>query len=408
MTFFSYKSGGRVSRYLSDYRDRTVGDFNTSFTLEDWWEDTKQTQRIEEVTYGTVGQYGSYGIGSQVKGSGVGNDTQIATGGIFVVGSRGPFRVSGSAEAFPVLRPNTNIYCGGGICIYSYESGNVSETVGQYGSSVINAGVGARRIDSFQFVFDTWQSISRFTGAAECRSYIYEPGIVEEFNELDYGLITANAGTTLNYGNISEVHGSGEVDHGYVRHTTERRRFGFKKVIGEAQAKATNAWVGSGRIRKFGSQVSPAIYGYIVDGKVRSFTVLGTADVDFSPAEYGRGVLPLRGTVTEEFCTGFIGSGSLKKFSGLAESVTWNPEEKQMLFSFIGTGSEKQTDNYLGKGLLHTFSGAAESVTANDEITAGLFRVGGSGHSSETDVYVGTGIFSTFSSLTESSTWNPD
>ena len=33
-----------------------------------------------------------------------------------------------------------------------------------------------------------------------------------------------------------------------------RRRFGFTRVIGEAQAKATNAWVGSGRIRKFGRE----------------------------------------------------------------------------------------------------------------------------------------------------------
>ena len=187
MTNFSYKSGGRVSRYLSDYRDRTVGDFNTSFTLEDWWEDTKQTQRIEEVTYGTVGDYGSYGIGSQVKGSNVGNDTQIATGGIFVVGDRGNFKFGGTATTFAKFMPLTNITCIGGICIYSYEAGNRSETVGQHGSSVINAGIGARRIDSFQFVFDTWQSISRFTGAAECRVYNYQPDIVEDYSELDYG-----------------------------------------------------------------------------------------------------------------------------------------------------------------------------------------------------------------------------
>ena len=124
MANFSYKSGGRVSRYLSDYRDLTVGDLNVSYTLEDWWEDTKQTQRIEEITYGTVGQYGSYGIGSQVKGSGASNDNQVATGGIFVVGDRGRHHLSGAATTFAKFMPLTNITCVGGICIYSYEAGN--------------------------------------------------------------------------------------------------------------------------------------------------------------------------------------------------------------------------------------------------------------------------------------------
>ena len=196
MTNFSYKSGGRVSRYLSDYRDQTVGSLNVSYTLEDWWEDTKQTQRIEEVTYGTVGAYGSYGISSQVKGSGASNDNQVATGGIFVVGDRGKFYFGGAATCFAKFQPITNITCFGTgasrYCIYSYESGNRSETVGQHGPAVINAGIGARRIDSFQFVFDTWKSISRFTGAAECRVYNYQPDIVEDYSELDYGLITAN------------------------------------------------------------------------------------------------------------------------------------------------------------------------------------------------------------------------
>ena len=70
-----------------------------------------QTQRIEEITYGTVGQYGSYGIGSQVKGSGASNDNQVATGGIFVVGDRGRHHLSGAATTFaksPFLRETTS------------------------------------------------------------------------------------------------------------------------------------------------------------------------------------------------------------------------------------------------------------------------------------------------------------
>jgi len=375
MTNFSYKSGGRVSRYLSDYRDMTVGTLNVSYKLEDWWEDTKQTQRIEEITYGTVGQYGSYGIGSQVKGSGGANDTQIATGGIFVVGDRGNFRFSGAATCFAKSVPITSITCSGGVCIYSYEAGNVSETVGQHGSSVINAGIGARRIDSFQFVFDTWKSIVRFVGAAECRVYNYtDSDFVEEFNELDYGLITANAGTTLNYGNISDVHGSGEVNHGYIRHTTERRRFGFKKIIGQAQARATNAWRGSGRIRKFGREESPLLWKWIADGKVR---ISGTAEESI-PRRFGSegGSLRLDGTCVPVITAITTGDGNLRKFGGSAESATFNPDEKQMLFSFTGgITSEKHVESYVGSGRIKNLSKIEKQTGTFGYIGSGLIQL---------------------------------
>ena len=357
MTSFSYKSGGRTSRYLSDYRDLTVGDLNVSYTLDDWWEDTKQTQRIEEVTYGTVGEYGSYGIGSQVKGSGVGNDTQIATGGIFVVGSRGRFLIGGAATTFTKSQPVTSIVCSGGVCVYSYEAGNISETVGQHGPSVINAGIGARRIDSFQFVFDVWQPISRFVGAAECRVYNYEPDYTEDYNELDYGLITANATITNDYGSVAEEHGSGEENYGHILDGFVTR-FGFKKIIGEAQARATNSWVGSGRLKKFGAQVSPAIYGYIVDGKVRSFHISGTGGESIPRFYFSEGgTLHLDGNGIPVITAITSGDGNLRKFGGSAESSTFNPDEKQMLFSFVGgITAEKHTETYIGSGRLKNFA----------------------------------------------------
>ena len=395
---YNYKSSGILSRIIFEHKDETIASQSNTVVTEYNYKQAL-TQRIEEANYGSVGTYGSEGIGS---------NTTDGKGGILIVGERGTSFLSGSATCFAKLMPITNISCNNGICVYSYEAGNVSETVGLHGPSTINF-LGARRIDSFQFVFDTWQSISRFVGAAECTAKVYEPGIVDidDYNEVDYGLITANHTNTIDNGLITELGAVTLEDRGNILEVA-RRRFGFTRVIGEAQAKATNAWRGSGRIRKFGNEKSPLIWKWIADGKVRGITVLGTADVNYSPAPKGRGILPLRGISTESFGLEFSGSGSLKKFSGVAESITWNPEEKQMLFSFIGVGSERQTDSYLGTGLLHTFSGAAESRTASDDITAGLFRVGGSGHSSETDVYIGSGVFSTFSGLSESTTWNPD
>jgi len=361
---YSYKTNGIVSRSISDYRDNIISDFS-NFRI---WEGDKEFTEGQEPTitiaetsvvsnnYGKVGDYGAYSISSRTKGSGVGSDIQVTTAGcILTSGGRNP-RFSGSAVTYAIRQPITNIICTGGVCIYSYEAGNVGETVGQYGSSVINAGVGARRIDSFTFVFDTWQHISRFTGAAECRSYIYEPGTfeLEGYNELDYGLITANAGTTKNYGSVTDISSAELVNHGFIldRYQT---RYGFKRVIGEAQARATNAWTGSGRLKSFGSQVSPAIYGYIVDGKVRSFQFLGTGGESiprFYTSEGGSLRISNEPVAVGQTIHTF-GDGNFSHFGGAAESSTWNPEEKQMLFSFTGGATDIQhRQTFVGSGRL--------------------------------------------------------
>ena len=247
--------------------------------------------------------------------------------------------------------PITNISCNNGICVYSYEAGNVSETVGLHGPSTINF-LGARRLSSFTFIFDTWQSISRFTGAAECTAKVYEPGFVEEFNTLDYGLISSNHNSTIDNGLISVSTTVGE-DRGHILDGVQTR-FGFKKIIGEAQARATNAWRGEGRLIAFGKQDSPGLYGYIADGKVR---ISGSADASFTTPTLGGGLTPLSGTAIIGITVITSGDGSLKKFGGSAESATFNPQERDLLFSFTGgLTSEKHTESWLGSGQLRNFA----------------------------------------------------
>ncbi len=176
MSTFSYKSGGRTSRYLSDYRDQTVGSLSTSYRLEDWWEDLDQTITIAETSivannYGNISTYGSYGIACLVKGSGASNNNQVANGTILIVGGRKPLKFSGSARAFPINVPYTNINCTGGVCIYSYESGVVSDTVGLHGPSTV-LDLGNRIIGSFISVRDH-QKLFRLTNADESRTYVY-------------------------------------------------------------------------------------------------------------------------------------------------------------------------------------------------------------------------------------------
>ncbi len=376
---YSYKSNGIVSRSISDYRDNILSDFSNFRVWEgdnEFTEGQYQTVRISDVNYGTVGGYGSQGIGSRNKGSGVGSDTQISSGGIHIVGEKGPAYISGSATCFAKSMPLTNIACFGTganrYCIYSYESGNVSETVGQHGSSVINAGIGARRIDSFQFVFDVWQPISRFVGAAEASVKVYKPCIAEDYNELDYGSITANATVTNDYGKVDVIHHSGEVNYGNIL-DGYKTRFGFVKKIGEAQAKATNAWIGSGRLVSFGRQVSPAVWGWITDGKVR---ITGAADAAFTTSSAGGGLTPLGGSATIGITAVCVGDCHLRKFGGSAESLTWNPEEKQMLFSFIGgLTSEKHTESYRGSGRIKNLAKVEAEKGTFTYTGSGLFKL---------------------------------
>ena len=377
---YSYKSNGIVSRSIGDYRDNLLSDFSTFQIWEgdkEFTEEQYQTITIEETSvasnnYGNISQYGSHGIGSRVKATGIGSDTQVATGGILIVGERGPAYISGSATTFAKYMPITSITCFGSganrYCVYSYEAGNVSETVGQHGSSVINAGIGARRIDSFQFVFDTWTPISRFVGAAEASVKVYEPCITEEYTELDYGLITANHTATIDNGLVSHTDAVTIEDRGNILDGW-KTRFGFKRVIGEAQAKATNAWIGSGGLISWGRQVSPSVWGYIVDGKVR---LSGTADVDFSASTGGGGFSRLQGFSITGFTVSHYGDGSLKKFAGAAESATWNPDERQMLFSFTGgLASEKHVESYVGSGRIKNLAKIEAEKQSFDYVGSG-------------------------------------
>ena len=77
---------------------------------------------------------------------------------------------------------------------------------------------------------------------------------------------------------------------------------------------------------------------------------LGESTVRFSPVYFGSGTARVSGEAIVTRARDFVGFGSLKKFSGAAESLTFNPEEKQMLFSFTGVGADSRTSKLLSQG----------------------------------------------------------
>ena len=144
----------------------------------------------------------------------------------------------------------------------------------------------------------------------------------------------------------------------------------------------------------------------------------------------GSGTFILSGESANAFVPNHIGSGSFRKLSGAAESITANPLERQMLFSFTGELQEAFVANppeegteiklsgttepeiltfaeqpeiriaisgvadirfrphIVGSGTLRKFAGAAESLTVNPEEKQLLFSFT-SGITSEkhTEVY---------------------
>ena len=360
---YNYKSSGILSRIIFEHKDETIASQSNTVVTEYNYKQAL-TQRVEEANYGTIGTYGSEGIGS---------NTTDGRGGILIVGERGKSLLSGSAVTFVNRKPISGQQPGpGGTTIYSYESGLVAETVGLHGPSTINF-LGARRISSFTFVFDIWQGIARFVGAAECTAKVYEPGIIDsdDYSEVDYGSITVNHTNAIDNGLVTELGAVTLEDRGKILEVY-KRRFGFVKVIGDVQAKATNSWVGSGNLISFGEQDSPGLYGYIADGKVRIF---GSADSTFTTTKFGGGLTPLSGTATIGITATIFGNGTFKKFGGSAESATFNPDEKQLLFSFTGgLTSEKHTESWLGSGRLRNFAKLEAERSAFDYQGSGGFK----------------------------------
>ena len=118
---YNYKSSGILSRIIFEHKDETIASQSNTVVTEYNYKQAL-TQRVEEANYGTIGTYGSEGIGS---------NTTDGRGGILIVGEKGKTWISGSAVTFVNRKPISGQQPGpGGTTIYSYESGLVAETVG--------------------------------------------------------------------------------------------------------------------------------------------------------------------------------------------------------------------------------------------------------------------------------------
>ena len=312
---YAYESGGRVSRPINDYRSEVLSGSFAARDLNSFWFTQGPAIQLQDIG-GTLAQYSDrsiYNLVSQRSGLGVLSGAQTSQQQVpegYVLHQAGP--------------------------IYTW-------TTDELGGNT----------DANRIFQPAPSRLLFFNNAEETKSYSYHPAIIDLYTEVDFGSITANATTVSNNGQVADLNAT-LVDYGRIYYVTNVESFGFSKTLNAASWKACSAWVGEGNLISFGKQTSPAVYGIITDGKVR---LSGTADVNYSPAPESRGILPLQGDAYVLITADITGSGNLNALSGTAESVAFNPDEKQMLFSFTGErSSEKITNDYVGDGTLFNLS----------------------------------------------------
>ena len=90
----------------------------------------------------------------------------------------------------------------------------------------------------------------------------------------------------------------------------------------------------------------------------------------FTPKYPGYGTIRVTGEATTHYVPDVVGTGTFKKFSGASESVTYNPEERQLLFSFIGEGSQSRTLATIGSGMTFLIGLSTSSNGIREQISS--------------------------------------
>ena len=214
--------------------------------------------------------------------------------------------------------------------------------------------------------------------------------------------------------------------------TFAEQPFGTISVFGDAETPRSRPFIGSGSLRKLSGSAESITFNPEEKQMLFSFTGGITSEkhtesyvgvdtpirlrrgslsdfqtYDFQPNWNGSGTVRVFGEAITVYSPVYFGSGTFKKFSGAAESLTVNPDEKQMLFSFTGESAERTTASHVGEGNLFAFSGGAERVAYAPTLLADL-RINGEVGIRYVPNNVGFGNIFNIGGAAESITFNPD
>jgi len=199
------------------------------------------------------------------------------------------------------------------------------------------------------------------------------------FKSLTYTYTYTPSLPTIDYGSISDANAT-EVDHGRIIYVTIVEPFGFVKVVNGASWSATNTFEGRGIAFTFGRQTSPAVYGYIVDGKVKdlggeglgvfspkhngagSTSILGQSFIGIGVGIHGAGHLFTIASAEDKFQPNWVGDGFIGNITGEAtESILAYHEGFGNLFT-LSDGRQRSTNSFVGSGVLKLRSDKKERI----------------------------------------------
>jgi len=173
------------------------------------------------------------------------------------------------------------------------------------------------------------------------------------------------------------------------RNTEAHFGTGTTTVAGTAVEKNTEVYNGTGTFTASGVGLESFAPVYIASGNLFTtsgsaesfganspedtslFTILGFAVERNTEAHFATGEATVTGTAVEKNTESYVGIGQLFSYTGAAESITVNPEENTVLFTFVGF--------------------AAESFSAQTPENTQLFEITGFSHERNTETYDGSG-----------------
>jgi len=275
------------------------------------------------------------------------------------------------------IEKNTEVYVGtGAIFSNGFTSESVTRKLPEFTAHLNVTGLAEERA-TFREIF--FGSLFKFRGSAG-RALLTFAEQPQTLSKISGVAATTRARDFVGEGNIATLSGAAEA----VTFNPLERDLLFD-VTGIAAERRTNVFVGSGQIKVYPE----------------------AADIRFIPNWNAEGVIPVSGTAVERVARDEVVQVNIGTFSGAAESVTFNPLEKDMLFSVGGRAAYRTSVSEVKLANARLFADDNNGATTRIHVGSGTATLSGAGRIVITLSFVGDIRIGTFSGAAEAVTFNP-
>ena len=275
------------------------------------------------------------------------------------------------------IEKNTEAYLGTGVIFSNgFTSESVTRKLPEFTAHLNVTGLAEERA-TFREIF--FGSLFKFRGSAG-RALLTFAERPQTLSKISGVAATTRARDFVGEGNIATLSGAAEA----VTFNPLERDLLFD-VTGIAAERRTNVFVGSGQIKVYPE----------------------AADIRFIPNWNAEGVIPVSGIAVERVARDEVVQVNIGTFSGAAESVTFNPLEKDMLFSVGGRAAYRTSVSEVKLANARLFADDNNGTTTKIHVGSGTATLSGAGRIVITLSYIGDIRIGTFSGAAEAVTFNP-